>query len=78
MMPMVAVLSAGSTTAARNAERGAESIDCVHDRRIKNVMAPYTELGIGIRASMTADGRCVNTIVCFLVRHKNRLDPVQR
>lgn len=56
-MPIVAVLSAGSTTAARNAERGAESIDCVHDRKIRNVMAPYTEFGIGIKASMTADGR---------------------
>lgn len=71
MMPITAVLSAGSTTAARNAERGAESIDCVHDRRIRKVIAPYTEFGIGIKASMTADGKCVNTIVCrFLLASK--------
>ena len=47
----------GSITAARKADRGATSIDCVQDLRIRNVMASGREFGIPIRERKMADGR---------------------
>ena len=63
MEPITAVRSFGRTTAARNADRGATSIDWVQERRMRNIIAKGREFGIGIRARKIADGRCVNTIV---------------
>lgn len=63
MIPMTAVRSAGRITAARNAERGPASMDCVHARRIRNVMARISEDGRGIRARKIAEGRWVKTMV---------------
>lgn len=48
---------------AKNAERGAVSIDCVQDRRTRKVIAAGAELGAGINERKTADGRCAKTIV---------------
>lgn len=56
--------SLGRTTAARKAERGATSMDCVQERRMRKSMAMGREVGTGIRARKMAEGRWVNTIVC--------------
>lgn len=61
--PMTAVRSLGKMTAARNAERGATSMDWVHARRTRKSIAKWTLSGIGIRASAIADGKWVKTIV---------------
>lgn len=53
-------------TAAKNAERGATSIDWVQDRKIRNIIAKGRESGIPISARKIAEGRCVKTIVLIL------------
>ena len=62
-IPMTAVRSFGSITAAKKAERGATSIDCVHDRRTRKVKASGRDLGTGMNESAIAEGRWVNTMV---------------
>jgi len=57
MAPMTAVRSWGSTTAARKAERGATSMDCVQERRTMNMVAKGRLFGTGIRARKMAEGR---------------------
>ena len=59
----MAVRSCGCRIAARKADRGATSIDCVQERRIRNIMDQWTSLGTGMRARKIAEGRWVNTIV---------------
>ena len=66
MKPMIAVLSFGSTTAARKADRGATSILCVQLLRIRNIIAKGRLFGSPIQAKAIADGRWVNTIVLTL------------
>lgn len=63
MVPMMAVLSLGRSTAARNAERGATSMNYVHARRMRNMRENVGVDGTGMRARKMADGRCVKTIV---------------
>lgn len=60
---MIAVRSLGRTTAARNAERGATSMDWVQERRMTKVMARGREEGMGMSERKMAEGRWVNTIV---------------
>lgn len=50
-----------------NADRGALSIALVQERRTRNIIARIGELGIGIKASMMAEGRFVNTIAYFII-----------
>lgn len=64
MIPITAVLSLGRMTAVINAVRGAVSMDWLHARIIRNVMAGPSVEGIGIKTSIRADGRCVKTIAC--------------
>ena len=63
MVPIIAVRCLAGRMAARKAERGATSIDCVQARSRTNVAASGKEDGSGIMARKTADGRCVKTIV---------------
>jgi hypothetical protein len=63
---MIAVrLSAGSA-AARKAERGAESMFELHERRMRNVSASGRELGTGTSIRQRAEGRWVKAIVLML------------
>jgi hypothetical protein len=50
-------------TAARKAERGATSMDCVQERRMRKVRARGRVVGTGIRARAMAEGRWVKTMV---------------
>jgi hypothetical protein len=61
-MPITEVRSSGSTIAARNAERGAWSIEESVERRMSRVIVPPNWEGRGKRRRNIADGRCVNTI----------------
>ena len=64
--PITAVRSVGRMTAAKNAERGATSMDWVHDRRMRNIIAKGREFGIPMSARKIAEGRCVKTMVWIL------------
>lgn len=71
---MIAVLSAGRTIAARKADRGAVSIDCVQERRKRKVRDRWTSLGMGMRARKMAEGRWVKTMVFTLPKRLARLE----
>ena len=64
--PMIAVRWSLGNAAARNALRGATSMDCEHERRIRKVSERGRPLGTGISERAIADGRCVKTIVCII------------
>jgi len=66
VIPKTAVRSLGRTIEAKNAERGAVSIDCVQDRRTRNIIASGREFVAGINARKIEDGKCVKTIVWML------------
>lgn len=53
--------------AARKADRGAASIDCVHERRMRKSDDAQRYCGIGIMARAIAEGRCVKTIVYLVL-----------
>jgi hypothetical protein len=60
---MMAVRSPAGRIIARKADRGATSMDCVQERRTRNMIDQCTSFGIGIAARNTDDGRCVKAIV---------------
>jgi len=60
---MIAVLSFALRAPATNAALGAESIDAVHDLRIRNVNDGARVFGTGIRARNMDEGKWVKTIV---------------
>jgi hypothetical protein len=62
-MPITAVLSFGSTTAERNADLGAWSMEAKVERPIRRQMVNASELGTGKSAKKTAEGRWVKTMV---------------
>lgn len=74
IIPITAVRSAGKITAAKKAERGPTSIDCVHALRIRNIIARGRNGGNGIKARKIAEGKWVKTIVsrCELVQEHIR------
>jgi hypothetical protein len=61
--PMTAVRSAGFSAAARKAERGAASMDCVQARRMRSTSEGARVEGRGRSARKIEEGRWVNTIV---------------
>jgi hypothetical protein len=85
MNPMTAVRSLGNTTAARKAERGAESMDCVEARMRRRAALGRRVVGNGMNDKQMADGRWVNTIVwkvlvsvtCIFRHHGTLGDPAE-
>ena len=66
MNPKTAVRSLGRTTALRKAERGAVSIDCVQERKIRKRIARGRLEGNGTSARKMEEGRWVKTMVWML------------
>jgi hypothetical protein len=60
--------------AAKNAERGGPSMDCVQDRRMRKRRDTWTSLETGMRARKTAEGRWVKTMVLTLPKRLARLE----
>lgn len=56
MRPMTTVLSFDGMMVARNAARGAISMDWMQDRSTRKRTDRWTSLGMGIKARNTADG----------------------